>query len=778
MHVQPDKYRWYVGLALIVLGLLGNFSSYSLFFGVDFLFGSIAVLLAIRLLGTLAATLIAIIVGSYTIYLWGHPYALIIFTLEALVVAYLQGTRLRGLVLADIVYWAVCGAPLIWGFYNHFIGMDTTQAAFIMLKQPVNGVFNAIIATFILIFLGLDKRLPRLLGIDLPRISSRELLFTLIISGVFISSLAIVVYQSRVELVALETHLTEKLQLRGAIVRDYVRVQGIPDTAETLKRISGSTEQDGAEICLVTRQREVVLNTEGDRPPHDFFSNGRNIKRSDQLYQWLPPRQGMAHMLWWRSSLYFIKVPVGQHGIGTVVVSAPAAPVIDALHALHTQTLLLMVTITVIAVIVSLIISYLFARPLISLSRLSQDLPEKILQQHTLDWPHSQVSEVAQLSNNIEYMANKLAANLRDLHQVQEDLEDRVRQRTLALQHLSAHNAALIDNAVEGIVTVDEHYTILTFNKTAEKLFGYCADEIIGKTLHNLLDNPDEEPLLPDIGTHPEQALNLNGRHRQGGLFRLELLRAPVPLEDKTVYACFLRDISERDKVEKLKNDFISTVSHELRTPLTAIMGSIKLLQGTKADKLDAESHNLIDIAVNNIDRLMRIVNDLLDVQKIITNEGMSFHLVSTEVMPLMERILKDNTAYAERYQVKMEITDRAEGCFILTDADRLAQAITNLLSNAAKFSAKNGVIRLAVRRQGDSVQITVSDEGEGIPEDFQEQIFGRFTQANSETTRVFGGTGLGLNITRSIVERLGGRIWFDSSSKGSHFHIELGLQT
>lgn len=777
MHVQSDKYRWFVGLALALLGLLGNFSSYSLFFGVDFLFGSIAVLLAIRLLGTLAAGLIAIIVGSYTLYLWGHPYALIIFSLEALVVAYLQGTRLRGLVLADIVYWAVFGAPLIWGFYNHVIGMDTTQAAFIMLKQPVNGVFNAIIATFILIFLGLDKRLPRLLGIDLPRISSRELMFTLIISGVFISSLAIVVYQSRVELGKLETHLSEKLQLRGAIVRDHIRVQGPPDTAETLKRISGSSEQNGAEIYLITRQR-IVLNTEGDRPPHDFFSNGPNIKRSDNLYQWLPPRQGMAHMLWWRSSLYFIKVPAGHHGIDTVVVSAPAAPVIDALHVLHTQTLLLMVIITVIAVIVSLIISYLFARPLVSLSRLSQDLPEKILQQHTLDWPHSQVSEVAQLSNNIEYMAHKLATNLRDLHQVQEDLENRVRQRTLALQHLSAHNAALIDNAVEGIVTVDEHYTILTFNKTAEKLFGYRAAEIIGKTLHSLLDNPNEKPLLPDIGTHPEQALNLNGRHRQGGLFRLELLRAPVPLEDKTVYACFLRDISERDKVEKLKNDFISTVSHELRTPLTAIMGSIKLLQGTKADKLDAESHNLIDIAVNNIDRLMRIVNDLLDVQKIITNEGMSFHLVSTEVMPLVERIVGDNTAYAERYQVKMEITDRAEGCFILTDADRLAQAITNLLSNAAKFSAKNGVIRVAVRRQGEFVHITVSDEGEGIPADFQAQIFGRFTQANSETTRVFGGAGLGLNITRSIVERLGGRIWFDSSSKGSHFHIELGLQT
>lgn len=774
MNLQSTYSRFVIAACLTLLGLLGNYASYSLFFGVDFLFGSIAVLLSIRLLGTTFGTAIAVIVGSYTVYLWGHPYALIIFTLEALVVGLLQQTRLRGLVLSDICYWAFIGVPLGALFYSQFIGLDNTQTLFIILKQPVNGVFNAIIATFLLILLG--QRLPQIFTSGLARISSRELMFTMIISGVFISTLAIVVYQSRVELEKLENHLTEQLELRGNIVRDHIKAQGIPDTPSTLKRISGITEQGSAEICLVTPRREIVLNTDAVRPAHNFFTTGKAISRSAKLSQWLPPRNDTAHMLWWRSSVYFIKVPVDAKGIGNIVISSSAATVIDKLHALHTETLLLLIVITLVAVVAAQFISHVFTQPLVRLSTVSRDLPEKLVKRIAVNWPNSQLEEIEQLNNNIQHMANQLATTLQGLQDAKHHLEQRVEERTIELKNLSAHNTALIENAADGIITIDKDNNILSINPAAEKMFGCQNKEVFGASLFSFLEAKDTDGNLPDIPNNLGNTLELNGKRHNDALFPVELLAALVPVNDEVIYACFIRDISERQKIEKLKNDFISTVSHELRTPLTAIMGAIKLIQGTHAGQLDAAGRNLIDISVNNIERLMRIINDLLDVQKIIQNGGMSFYLNSVEVMPLVKRIIDENTAYAQRFNASLELTEMAHGCYVLADGDRLAQAITNLISNAAKFSPDGGVIRVAVRKLDDHVRITISDEGEGIPDDFQHQIFEKFTQADSDSTRLNGGTGLGLSITRSIVERLGGNIWFDSNEQGTHFHIQLSL--
>lgn len=387
MLTQSSYSKLFIAAALTLLGLLGNYASYSLFFGVDFLFGSITVLLAVRLLGTTSGTIIAAIVGSYTIYLWSHPYALIIFTLEALIVGLLQNTRLRGLVLSDICFWTVIGAPLAGLFYSQVIGMDTTQSLFIMLKQPVNGVFNAIIATFLLILIG--QRLPQMFVTGIPRITSRELMFTMIISGVFISTLAIVVYQSRVELEKLETHLSEQLELRGYIVSDYIKSQGVPASTTMLKRISGITEQSDVEIRLVTAAQKVIMNTAGNAPGQDTHSTGDIIKRSEKLYQWLPPRADMVPMLWWRSSVYYIKVLINDKGINTAVVSSSASVIIDKLHTLHNKILLLLVIITLIAVILAQFISYIFTQPLVKLSALSHDLPEKLTKHIPIVWPSS-----------------------------------------------------------------------------------------------------------------------------------------------------------------------------------------------------------------------------------------------------------------------------------------------------------------------------------------------------------------------------------------------------
>lgn len=373
-------------------------------------------------------------------------------------------------------------------------------------------------------------------------------------------------------------------------------------------------------------------------------------------------------------------------------------------------------------------------------------------------------------------MADQLATTLLGLQNAKQTLERRVDERTAELKNISAHNSALIQNAADGIITIDGDNNILSFNPAAEKMFGCQNVNAYGKPLFSYLVAANEETRLPVIVDNLGNTLELSGKRDDGTIFPLEMLAAAVPIDEQIIYACFLRDISERQKIEKLKNDFISTVSHELRTPLTAILGAIKLIQGTHSEQLDAAGMSLIDISVNNIDRLMRIINDLLDVQRIIRDGGMSFYLSTVDVLPLLVRVINDNNSYAQRFNARLELTDTSPGCYVLADSDRLAQAVTNLISNAAKFSPRNGVIRIAMTKLDGRVRITVSDEGEGIPDTFHNQIFEKFTQADSESTRINGGTGLGLSITKNIVERLGGHIWFDSSKQGTHFHIELSL--
>jgi signal transduction histidine kinase len=237
-----------------------------------------------------------------------------------------------------------------------------------------------------------------------------------------------------------------------------------------------------------------------------------------------------------------------------------------------------------------------------------------------------------------------------------------------------------------------------------------------------------------------------------------------------------LRYATERKRLERLKDEFVSTVSHELRTPLTSITGSLGVLKAKAAGSLSVPAARLLEIAHNNSQRLVLLVNDILDMEKLESGHAV-FQLKRVEVRPMVEQTVDSIRGYAEGHSVKVRIAGGAAVGDIRTDTDRLAQVVTNLLSNAIKFSPAGGEVIVAVEKgsQVDAVRITVRDHGPGIAADFKSRIFERFAQGDATNARRKGGTGLGLSIAKQIVDRLGGDIGFaDAPGGGTVFHVEL----
>ena len=239
-----------------------------------------------------------------------------------------------------------------------------------------------------------------------------------------------------------------------------------------------------------------------------------------------------------------------------------------------------------------------------------------------------------------------------------------------------------------------------------------------------------------------------------------------------------LRYAGERKRLERLKDEFVSTVSHELRTPLTSIAGSLGLLMGNAAGSLPKSAERLLEIAHTNSVRLVRLVSDILDIEKLESGH-VAFDLKKIQVRPLVEQTVEAIRGYAEGHRVKVRIEAVVAVDDVRADADRLAQVLTNLMSNAIKFSPPDGEVVIAVENEAkvNVVRITVRDHGPGISFDFKSRIFERFAQADATPARRKGGTGLGLSIAKQIIDRLGGEIGFaDAPGGGTVFHVELPI--
>lgn len=237
-----------------------------------------------------------------------------------------------------------------------------------------------------------------------------------------------------------------------------------------------------------------------------------------------------------------------------------------------------------------------------------------------------------------------------------------------------------------------------------------------------------------------------------------------------------IQDITERRQIDLMKSEFISMVSHELRTPLTSIRGALGLVLGAMSREMPPRAIQMVDIALKNSERLIPLVNDILDLDKI--DSGMlRIDLVDTDAVPLVFQAVEATRAFADRFGVRFAVTSPEIPVIVRADEGRFNQVITNLLSNAAKFSPRDGIVEVDMSVTGDRLRVAVRDHGPGIPDEFRPRIFGRFAQADSATTRAKGGSGLGLHICRQLVGLMGGDIDFESAvGAGSTFWVTFPL--
>lgn len=351
-----------------------------------------------------------------------------------------------------------------------------------------------------------------------------------------------------------------------------------------------------------------------------------------------------------------------------------------------------------------------------------------------------------------------------------------------AVHDSAARMHAILDNAVDGIVTIDERGIVESFNPAAARIFGYAATEVVGRNVSMLMPEPhrsrhDQYIARYLAGGTPQligSEREVEGRRKDGSLFPLDLAVSELRIEGRWLFIGLIRDITERKKVERLKNEFVSTVSHELRTPLTSIRGSLGLLAGGVAGELSARARQLVEIAYSNSNRLTRLVNDILDAKKIESGK-MRFDLAPHPILPLVEQAIEAVHGYAAAHGAELALAPDTPVVDVRVDADRLLQVLANLLSNAIKFSPANATVDVAVSRRTGRVRVSVADRGPGVPAGFRSRIFEKFSQADVSDGRARSGSGLGLNISKTLVERMGGDIGFEPRpGGGTVFYVDL----
>ncbi|WP_371229276.1 PAS domain S-box protein [Roseovarius sp. 2305UL8-3] len=356
------------------------------------------------------------------------------------------------------------------------------------------------------------------------------------------------------------------------------------------------------------------------------------------------------------------------------------------------------------------------------------------------------------------------------------------REASRKLQSAAAKTAAILDNAHDSIITIDPSGTIISYNRAAEEMFGYGVNEAIGRNVSLLMaanhaadhDNHIEAYMNGRDARMIGQVTEMEAKRANGEIFPIELAVSRTQDESGVVFIGIIRDLTERRRVEQMKSEFLAMVSHELRTPLTSIHGTLSLIKGGVFGKLDQKADKMLTSSLGNAEMLGTMIDEILDLEKL-TSGKMEVFIEKAGLVALMDRAMGSTKPYADRFSVDLELNQPVPDVHINIDETRTIQVLTNLISNAVKFSPEGSKVTVDAKQSDGWVRISVIDRGIGIAEEKQDMLFQKFSQIDASDSRKNRGTGLGLAISRELTESMGGRIGVTSAAgEGSTFWVEF----
>jgi PAS domain S-box-containing protein len=340
----------------------------------------------------------------------------------------------------------------------------------------------------------------------------------------------------------------------------------------------------------------------------------------------------------------------------------------------------------------------------------------------------------------------------------------------------------VLETMGECLVVTSPDGTITRVNSAVCRLSGVDEDDLLGQNCRDLFRAPQGHVSLLDAVGPDGSAYGLETELLASGGQAVPVMVSVGVMEEAAGrprgYVVVAADISERLRNEQQKDEFIAMVHHEVRAPLTAVRGAIGLLEGGVGGEMTDRGRELVEIAHRNSERMERLVNDILASRQLESGR-MEFHFEKGELMSLVEQAIEGTSSYAEKYGVKLEIGERVSEVMVRVDPGRMIQVITNVLSNAVRFSTADSTVVVGVGRHNEFVRIAVADSGPGISEDFRDRVFDAFARGDHEDWRHRSGTGLGMSISKGIVEELGGSISFETEiGVGTTFFIDVPEST
>lgn len=353
---------------------------------------------------------------------------------------------------------------------------------------------------------------------------------------------------------------------------------------------------------------------------------------------------------------------------------------------------------------------------------------------------------------------------------------DRVfREMAVALAAAARKERAIVNNAVDVICSIYATGKFTAMNPASQNVLGYDAGELIGTNIIDLTVEDDVPATLQALElAMTGETLSFENRVRKKDGFVVDILWSVHWAPEENSLFCVAHDITERKQIERMKREFVAMVSHDLRTPLTSIQGFLSLVNVGMYGQLNESGQESCSIAEGNINRLIALINDLLDIEKMESGK-LELTMDGVTVRSIFERTHGAVAGFADQQGIKLKVVD--SDLELEADGDRLVQVLINLVSNAVKFSPKGSAVTMSASSpdKGETIEFKVIDHGRGIPESYRETIFDRFQQVEANDAKKKGGSGLGLAICKAIVERHGGTIGVDSQEgSGSTFWFRI----